>query len=108
MSKFSDDTDNLEAKNLKYWGNFYAREGKLTLTSSRTKLKCYLNFVFQADKYQNVLRNLDFVKADLISSEIVDRRFSTLMSVLQKLETEEAIQDRYMFETNTHFSGIYV
>lgn len=27
MNKYSDDTDNFEAKNLKYWSNFYAKEG---------------------------------------------------------------------------------
>ena len=27
MNKLPDDTENLEAKNLKYWSNFYAKEG---------------------------------------------------------------------------------
>lgn len=28
MNKLPDDTENLEAKNLKYWSNFYAKEGE--------------------------------------------------------------------------------
>lgn len=101
MNKFSDDIENLEAKNLKYWSNFYAREGSFTpfLISQNSKFceligSCCCYELFQADKYQNVLRNFDFVKADLMSCETLDRRFNTLTSVLQKLETEEAIQDR--------------
>lgn len=27
MNKLSDDIENLEAKNLKYWSSFYAKEG---------------------------------------------------------------------------------
>lgn len=46
------------------------------------------------EKYQNVLRNFGFEKTDLLLSEVVNRRFNSLMSIYQQLGMEEAIEDR--------------
>ena len=51
-------------------------------------------YLSPVEKYQNVLRNFGFEKTDLLLSEVVNRRFNSLMSIYQQLGMEEAIEDR--------------